>query len=227
MKFEYFAGEQRTEPWFQARIGKVTASNLYRWLAVSKRDGSPLKARHDYERELMFERTFNTIFEKWSNSAMQEGIDFEAFARQEYERITGKKVTEVGCWFNEFFAASPDGGVDDEGLLEIKWLKDTNWTEVLQTQAPYVGSGADHWKQCQGQLFASKRKWCDYAAGNLNTKKIIILRVLPDKKFFKELEESLKQPISVEKFNLKNVHDLKLELPEGATPPSDGPDFGF
>lgn len=217
MKFQYFAGEQRTKEWFDARLGKPSASNLHKWLAVSKRDGvTPLKARLDYERELMFERTFKVPFEKFVNEAMQEGIDFEDYAREQYTKITGRKAVKVGMWYNEQFCASPDGGVEDEGLIEVKWLKDTNWTEVLATRTPHVGSSGDHVKQMQGQLFASGRKWVDYVAGNLNTKKLIILRIAPDKKFFKELEDSLKQPLSVEPFKLEGVYDLQEELPEGA-----------
>lgn len=210
MKFQYFAGEQRTTEWFDKRLGKPSASNLSRWMAVSKRDGKPLKARLDYERELMFERTFGVPFEKFNSLAMQEGIDFEELGREQYTKITGRKVVPVGCWYNEWFAASPDGGVEDEGIVEIKWLKDTNWTEVLATQDPMP----DHQYQVQGQLFASGRKWCDYVACNMHTKKVIILRIEPDKEFHKEIEQSLKSAWSVEPFNKQNVFDIKDELPE-------------
>lgn len=217
MKFEYFAGEQRTEPWFELKLGKPSASNLGRWMAVSKRDGTtPLKARLDYEKELMFERTFKVPFEKFYSSAMQDGVDLEEFGRQEYAKLRKVEVVPMGAFHNEFFVASPDGGVGDEGLLELKWLKDTNWTEVLASQKPFANSTGttDHWKQCQGQLFASGRKWCDYAAANMNTKKIIVLRILPDLEFFKELEASLKVPLSVEPFSTANVFDLVDAIPE-------------
>lgn len=236
MKFRYFAGEQQTKEWFDLRLGLPTASYLWRWMAVSKKDHiTPLKAREDYERELMFERTFNVPFERYTNSAMQEGVDYEAFAREQYEKIKSTSVVKVGCWYNKYFVASPDGGIADEGLVEIKWLKDTNWTEVLATKQPYIGSGGDHWKQIQGQLFASSRKWCDYVTGNLNTKKLIIIRVLPDKAFFKELEASLKIPLSVEPFDKKDVFNFVGVLPEGEPPRtleegedySKIPDLGF
>lgn len=227
MKFEYFAGEQRTKPWFDAKLGKPSASNLYRWEAVSKKDGvTPLKAREDYEKELQYERQFGVMFEKFTSSAMQEGIDWEDFARQQYTKITGRVATEVGMWHNEFFCASPDAGVEDEGLLEIKWLKDTNWTEVLRTKKPYVGNSADHWKQCQGQLFASGRKWVDYVAGNLSTKKVIIVRVYPDLEYFDKLNASLRQPLTIEPFDLTNVFDFVDVVPEGA-PPTEENDFNF
>lgn len=211
MKFEYFAGEQKTSEWFKIRMGKVSASNLGRWMATSKKDGKPLKARLDYEKELMFERTFNTLFEKFTTAAMQEGTDYEAFAREQYAKIKNVPVVEVGCWYNDVFVASPDGGVKDEGLVEIKWLKDTNFTEVLSG-----GVIEDHLKQIQGQLFASGRQWCDYVVGNFNTKKIKIIRVMPDTTFFKELEESLKEPLSVKEFDTTNVFDF--QLPDGAVP---------
>lgn len=217
MKFEYFAGEQRTKEWFDGRLGKPTASQLYRWKNYDKRKKEPtlLKGSLDYERELMFERTFKVPFSKFVSGAMDEGVFFETFAREQYARITKQEVVPVGMWFNEFFAASPDGGVGDEGLVEIKWLKDTNWTDVLATRVPYSGSGGDHWKQIQGQLFASKRKWCDYVAGNLNTKRLIIFRVLPDKEYFAQLEESLKLPLVAEPFDKKGVYDISEFLPEG------------
>lgn len=215
MKFSYYAGEQQTKEWFALRLGIPSASRLGDWTATSKRDGSPLKARLDYEKELMFERTFKVPFERFVSQPMQEGIDYEGFARDQYGIITKTKPQVVGCWYNEFFVASPDGGIADEGLLEIKWLKDSNWTEVLETKQPLD----PHWKQCQGQLFASGRKWVDYVAGNLNTKKLIIVRVLPSERFFKELEVSLKQPLSIKPFDTKGVYDFAEALPEGADKP--------
>lgn len=207
LKFEYFAGEQRTEPWFEIRLGKVTASRLYDWLAVSKRDGSPLKARLDYEQEIMFEREFKTPFEHYISSAMQEGIDFEDFIRDQYAQITEFTVVPVGAWYNDHFCASPDGGVKDEGLLEIKLLKDTSFTDVLANGVP-----EKHWQQIQGQLWASDRKWCDYVAASLSTRKIKIIRVKPDKEFHKKLEKSVQEPLTVKPFDKKFVFDF-VEVP--------------
>lgn len=213
LTFEYFAGEQRTPEWFKLRLGKVTASRLVDWLAVSKakaKGGAPLKARLDYEKELMFERQFDTSFETYVTPAMQDGIDFEDFARKQYEKITGNKVEECGAWYNDIFMASPDGTVGDDGLLEIKVLKDTKFTEVLAT-----GVVDGHWKQIQGQLWASGRKWCDYVAINLNTRKVKIIRVERDEEEIAWIELTLSEKLVVEPLDTANVFDFVDEVPAG------------
>lgn len=228
MKFEYFAGEQRTEPWFQLRLGKPTASRLADWLAVSKAKtgaGKPLKARLDYEKELIFERKFGVAFEHYVNSAMQDGIDFEDFLLRQYEKIKGVVVNPVGAWYNDQFLASPDGGVADEGIVEAKVLKDNSFADVLVDGVP-----DKHWKQIQGQLFASKRKWCDYIAGSLSTKKVKIIRVLPDPEFHEYLELALQEKLVTADFDDKELFDFVDVLPEGAEVPkvdSDRSDSNF
>lgn len=218
MKFEYFAGEQRTEPWYQLRLGKPTASRLVDWLAVSKAKtgaGKPLKARLDYEKELIFERKFGVAFEHYVNSAMQSGIDFEDFLLRQYEKIKGVKVTPVGAWYNDHFLASPDGGVNDEGIVEGKVLLDNSFAEVLVSGVP-----DKHWKQIQGQLFASKRKWCDYIAGNLKTRKVKIIRVFPDPEFHEYLELALMESLVTADFSDEELYDFVDVLPEGTQIPS-------
>lgn len=227
MKFEYLGAPQKSPEWFKARLGKVTASRLSDWMAVSKAKtgaGKPLKARLDYEKELMFERQFNTSFETYVNDAMQDGIDYEDFAARQYEKLTGSIVEECGCWYNDYFVASPDRVVYDqtplkvgdhptaEGLLEIKIVKDNTFTEVLTSGVP-----DKHMKQIQGQLFASGYAWCDYVCLNFNTKKFVVIRVEPDKEFFEYLELALKENLVTEPFSVKDVHDIQGKIPEGVT----------
>lgn len=214
MKFEYFAGEQRTKPWYELRIGKVTASRLADWMATSKAKatvGKPLKPRLDYEKELIFERQFGVAYENYVSSAMQDGIDFENFLVSQYEKTKGVKVVPVGAWYNDVFLASPDGGVADEGLLEVKVVRDNSFTEVLVSGVP-----DKHWKQIQGQLFASGRKWCDYVVGNLNTRKFKIIRVLPDEEFHEYLELALQEQLVTAEFDTADLFDFVDVLPEGA-----------
>ncbi len=229
MKFEYFAGEQRTKPWYDLRLGKPTASRLVDWLAVSKAKtgaGKPLKARLDYEKELIFERKFGVAFEHYVNSAMQDGIDFEDFLLRQYEKEKGVTVVPVGAWYNDAFLASPDGGVNDEGIVEAKVLKDNSFADVLVDGVP-----DKHWKQMQGQLFASGRKWCDYIAGNLATKKFKVIRVLPDPEFFEYLELALQEKLVTAEFSDDELFNFADVIPEGERPKVDSDksdsNFGF
>lgn len=214
MKFEYFSGEQRSPEWFALRLGKVTASRLDDWLAVSKakgKEGTPLKKRLDYEKELLFERKFNVSYDNFVSSAMQDGIDYEPFIREQYQEITGNTVVEVGAWHNEFFVGSPDGGVNDEGLLEIKIVQENSFSSILTDGVPQKW-----WRQCQGQLWPSGRAWCDFVAANLKTKKIKIIRIFPDKEFFEWIELSITEELHTTDaiFDMENVHDFTSEAPE-------------
>lgn len=248
MIFRYFAGEQRTKPWYDLRLGKPTASRLEDWLSVSKAKtgaGKPLKKRLDYEKELLFERMFGVAFENYVNSAMQDGIDFEQFAIDQYQKIKGVTVEPVGAWYNDYFMASPDGGVDDEGLVEVKVLRDNSFTDVLSADPASthcieiekevdgkkkivkVGTGVieKHWKQIQGQLRGSGRKWCDYIAINLSTRKVKIIRVFPDEEFHEYLELALQEPLVFPEFSEEELYDFVDVLPEGTELPKNDRDF--
>lgn len=233
MKFEYFAGAQRSPDWFKLRLGRVTASRLDDWLSVSKAKtgaGKPLKKRLDYERELLFERSFNVSYENFVSAAMQAGIDFEDFARKQYEKIAGNIVMEVGCWYNDLFVASPDGaiGLQTEGrfknkpigLIEIKVLKDNSFTDVLTDGVP-----KKHWYQIQGCLWASGAEWSDYVAINLNTKMMKIIRVLPDQEFFDYLDLSLQEALVIAEFPKDGVYAFVDELPAGTLVPAISADY--
>jgi len=212
MKFEYLEVEQRSPEWFGVRMGRVTASRLADWLAVSKakgKEGEPLKARLDYERELWFERKFGANFNNYISEAMLDGQNYEDYARLQYAKLKGVEIKPCGIFYNELFAATPDGLIGEDGILEIKVLRDNTFTEVLLGGVP-----DNHWKQIQGQLFASGRKYCDYMALNLNTKKFAVWRVEPNAEFHKLLEESLQVPLSVEDVATNEIYDIQGELPE-------------
>jgi predicted phage-related endonuclease len=235
--FQYSAAPQRSPEWFELRRGKVTASRLEDWMAVSKAAktlGAPLKKRLDYEKELMFERQFQTSFQKWVSTAMQDGIDFEAFGRQQFEQIMGKVILECGAWYNDVFCASPDGTVGDDGLAEVKILKDNSFLEVIAADPETTHNGVPekHWKQIQGQLWASGKARCWYIAVNFNTRKVAIIEVLPDAEFHQWLELIVQEQLVQTEFNLDSIHDIKGELPDGAlmldvNEPGDTPKKGW
>lgn len=211
MNFEYHPLKQRSPEWFAIRRGRVTASRLPDWLATSKakgKEGTPLKARLDYERELWFERKFGVNFNNYVSDAMLDGQDYEDFVRKQYSLIKGVEAHECGIFFSDSFAASPDGLIGKDGILEIKVLRDNTFTEVLLAGVP-----ENHFLQIQGQLLASGRKWADYAAFNLNTRKISIWRVTENKGTQEDIIESLGVELQVEEVSTSEIYSIKGELP--------------
>lgn len=223
---QYSDAPQGSLEWVETGLGRVGASQLHKWTAVAKRpdkDGfhRPLQARLDLERELAFEKAFGVPFTFYMNSAMQDGIDNEDFVRQEYARQSGNKVTTVGAFYDEYSRASPDGLVGDDGGLEIKWLKDNSWSQVVAAQIPYSGSSGDHFLQCQGNMRLSGRKWWDYVAGNESTGKFIILRIERDEEVIASLDESLKSVADIRPMTTDNVHSFQGSVPEGVSSDED------
>lgn len=225
--FSYLAEPQRTKPWFDMHAGVMSASRLGDWMAVSKRDGKPLKSRYDTEQALLYERTFNVVIDHFVTGAMLEGIEYEPVLRARYEALTGNIVDEAGAFYNKDFVASPDGLIDkdnwmgDEGLggTEFKLLRDTMFAYVLWNGLP-----EDHYLQVQGNLLASGRAWWDYMASNLKTKKSKIIRVYPDIELHARIKPSVEAGILYTKsFSMENVFDLEekfiLETPKLITNP--------
>ena len=66
--------EQRTEDWFLARKGKVTASKIADVLAKGRGNAESL-TRAKYRDQLVTERLTNVVAEGFTNEAMQRGTD--------------------------------------------------------------------------------------------------------------------------------------------------------
>jgi len=156
--------EQRTEEWFSARLGKVTASRLADVLAKTKTGYSA--SRTNYMTQLVLERITQTKAESYSNSAMEWGVTQEPFARAAYEAHTGQMVEEVGFIPHpeiEAAGASPDGLVGDDGMVEIKCPSSSTALEVWLTHSQ-GGNPVDakYYAQMQWQMRCADRSWCDY-----------------------------------------------------------------
>ena len=80
--------EQRTDEWFAARLGKVTASRVADVMAKTKTGYSA--SRDNYMAQLVVERITGEKAESFTNAAMQWGTDQEPFARAAYEAATGR-----------------------------------------------------------------------------------------------------------------------------------------
>lgn len=197
--------EQRSEEWFQARLGKVTASRVADVLAKIKSGESA--SRRNYKIQLVSERLTGERQETYVNQAMQDGIDREQFARDRYVQQFGE-VEEVGFIQHPTLeaGASPDGLIGTDGIIEIKCPMGSTHTETLITQevpSKYV-------PQIQFQLLVTGRKWCDFVSYNPmfpENLQVFVRRVFANKEYQQELEDEVKQ-------FLKEVDDVISKLKE-------------
>ena len=153
--------EQRSEEWFAARCGKVTASRVADIIARTKT--GPSASRENYLAQLVCERMTGKPAESYSNAAMAWGTEQEPFARAAYESAKDVLVEEVGFVPHPSFSeagASPDGLVGEFGLVEIKCPNTaTHIQTLLEQKVPekYI-------TQMQWQMACTQRHWCDYVS---------------------------------------------------------------
>lgn len=152
---------QRTEAWFAARVGHVTASRVADIVARTRT--GPAAARANYAAELIVERLTGEPAETFVSSAMQWGVDTEPLARAAYSFHADADVVETGFVLHPrvpLSGASPDGLVDTEGLVEIKCPNTATHIETL-LGAPIADR---HIVQIQWQLACTGRAWCDFVS---------------------------------------------------------------
>jgi len=153
--------EQRTEEWFSARLGCVTASRTADVMAKTKTGSSASRA--NYMAQLITERLTGQASEGFSSAAMQWGTETEPQARMAYELMTGETVEETGFVRHpsiEGFGASPDGLVGDRGLIEIKCPNTATHIDTLMSEKV----PSKYLIQMHVQMICTDRDWCDFVS---------------------------------------------------------------
>ena len=171
--------EQRTEEWFAARLGKVTASRVGDVMAKTKSGYSASRA--NYMAQLVVERMTGKAPEMFTNSAMQWGTDTEPLARAAYEAHNNVMVDEVGFIDHPTIpmsGASPDGLIGEHGMLEIKCPNTATHIETLLTNKideKYI-------LQMQWQMACTGRQWCDFVSFDPRMETELQLKIIPIKR---------------------------------------------
>jgi len=153
--------EQRSDAWFSARLGKVTASRVADVIAKTKSGYSA--SRDNYMAQLICERLTGQQGESFTNAAMTWGTETEPLARSAFEAYADVMVEEVGFVPHptiEMSGASPDGLVGLFGMLEIKCPNTATHIDTLLTQTvpgKYI-------TQMQWQMRCCERQWCEFVS---------------------------------------------------------------
>lgn len=153
--------EQRTDDWYAARLGKVTASRVSDVVAKTKTGYGADRA--NYMAQLVVERMTQKVAPSYSNAAMQWGTDTEPLARAAYESEMQVMVDEIGFVDHPeilMAGASPDGLVGSDGLVEIKCPNTATHINTLLTQAV----PKQYNDQMMWQMICTGREWCDFVS---------------------------------------------------------------
>ena len=153
--------EQRSSAWFEARLGRVTASRVADVIAKTKSGYSA--SRDNYMAQLICERLTGQQGESFTNAAMTWGTETEPLARSAFEAYADVMVEEVGFVPHpsiEMSGASPDGLVGLFGMLEIKCPNTATHIDTLLSQTvpgKYI-------TQMQWQMRCCERQWCEFVS---------------------------------------------------------------
>jgi putative phage-type endonuclease len=167
---------QRTEEWFLARSGRLTASRFGAALGLS-----PYQSRQELWRQLT-----GRAEPFQGNPATDWGQLHEASAVLAYEIATGNLVEPAGFieWSN-WSGCSPDGWVLDgrvRGIVEIK---------CPFSQRIYEDIPEYYRAQVLGQLAITGAAWCDFICWTPDGHRI--WRVDPQPKTWDRMEKALKE----------------------------------
>lgn len=126
--------EQRSEAWFRARSGRLTASNFYRLLTPKGKDSSQWRS---LAIEMCCSRIRPDEIPWEGNYHTDRGETLEPEARKEFSHIMGVDVEQVGFVMqdNELVGCSPDGMIKIDGQytagVELKCPLSKNHAEYL------------------------------------------------------------------------------------------------
>lgn len=154
----YHNAPQGSDAWLASRKGLITGSR-FKDARDKLKSGKPSGKMIAYAYDLARERCGGKAPGAFVNAAMKFGTEQEPLARLAYEALSGYLVEEVGFITDDdgIFGLSPDGLIDDDGVLEIKTMvsSDTLFTAVAD------GDISAYLDQCNGYLWLLGRQWVD------------------------------------------------------------------
>lgn len=185
--------QQRSQDWFDARLGRATASRFNDIMATTY-GGKPTAGWKNYRAEIVSERLTGKPYDTYTSPAMQWGTDNEPLARLHFELKTKLIVEECGFFEHETLAAgaSPDGLIGESEILEIKCPNTATHIETLRT-----GQLPNQYKaQVQGQMWITGRQKAYFVSFDPRlpeNARSIVIEVPRDNEYIATLQEKITQ----------------------------------
>ena len=151
---------QGTDDWYAARCGILTASVVGALLTPTLKVAGNATSRA-VTNTIVAERITNHVDPTAMSADMWRGVEDEPRARDAYGEHYAE-VVEMGFMIRDFdgcrLGYSPDGLVDESGLIEIKSRRQKHHlATILDGEVP-----AEYMAQIQCGLLVSGREWCDF-----------------------------------------------------------------
>lgn len=149
--------EQNSPEWEALRIGKATASKFGTFMAnYGRAFGDPA---HRYALQIALEIVTGRKAEySFKNDDMERGHEQEPIARMLYEERYFVDVQNGGFYDWGTHGDSPDGNVNDDGVVEIKSVIASTHEATIRRGA---ADPAYKW-QIVGHLDCTQRDWVDF-----------------------------------------------------------------
>jgi hypothetical protein len=202
MKTEYYYEmEQGTDPWHEARLGMVTASEINK-IVTPKGKVKIGKEVGAYACEIASQRENMQIEDTFQSFDMMRGQFQEVIARDIYND-NYNEVHECGFIVADFggfkIGGSPDGLVELDGGVEIKSrLAKFQVSTIVADEVP-----DEYINQIQAMLLITGREWWDFVQYS-NGMPLFVKRVYPDEarqetiiKAVKDLEPMIEEMRSI------------------------------
>ena len=177
---------QRSQEWFDARLGKVTSSRLADILGEGKKERFTQTAL-SYLDELIAE-TMTGITDTFASPAMQWGTDQEPFAIERFEAEKMEKVYPVGfieSKVNPLYGGSPDGIIGSD-IIEVKCPSSKNHLKCF-----FEGMDTKYMAQIQSNIYLTDAKMCYFISFDprilKNDKQIYIQEIPRDEEYIAKL----------------------------------------
>ena len=154
VKFEECKAPQRSESWFSARKGIITASRIAAAIGVN-----PYQTRQELIREMVREN-HGLESEFQGNAATEWGAYHEDIAKDELESQFGFEIQPCGLFTvkDSNVGASPDGLVNKDSTVEIKCPYSKR--EEEEPEFNTLSEQPQYKAQVQLQLYCTNRKTC-------------------------------------------------------------------
>lgn len=204
--------DQLSEAWFQARIAKITASDMPNVMAFLKRGdkkGGDTEARKAVKARMVSEILSGAAdMDGYLSQCMKDGTEYEPKARTEYELRNGVVVQQVGFIVHPTInrsGASPDGLLAPAGGVELKCPK-------TKTHIGYMLAGVlppEYEPQVMWNIACAEAEWWDFVSYGFDIPRrrfqLFQTRVYRDDKRIAEMEDGVR-------LILQEVDDIIGEL---------------